>query len=87
MTYFHERGSYPSFFREASFEFAFQFAAPIAEHRAAITKYTQPNVRFWFPYATLATVVLGLLLTLMNGYLLRALTFQMGRRRHRTGWR
>ena len=33
---------------------------------------------FWFPYATIATVVLGLLLTLMNGYLLQALTFQMG---------
>jgi uncharacterized membrane protein len=58
-----------------------------AEHRAAITKYIQPNVMFWFAYAKLATVVLGLLLTLMNGYLLQALTFQMGHRRHRTGWR
>jgi uncharacterized membrane protein len=49
-----------------------------AEHRAAITKYIQPNVMFWFRYAALATVVFGLLLALMNGYLLQALKFQWG---------
>jgi uncharacterized membrane protein len=49
-----------------------------AEHRAAITKYIQPNVMFWFRYAALATVVFGLLLALKNGYLLQALTFQWG---------
>jgi uncharacterized membrane protein len=49
-----------------------------AEHRVAITKYIQPNVMFWFRYAALATVVFGLLLALMNGYLLQALKFQWG---------
>jgi uncharacterized membrane protein len=49
-----------------------------AEDSAAITKYIQPNVMFWFRYAALATVVFGLLLALMNGYLLHALTFQWG---------
>jgi uncharacterized membrane protein len=49
-----------------------------AERRAAITKYIQPSVMFWFRYAALATVVFGLLLALINGYLLQALTFQRG---------
>jgi uncharacterized membrane protein len=49
-----------------------------AEHRAAITKFIAPNVLFWFRYGALATVVFGLLLALMNGYLLQALTFQRG---------
>ena len=49
-----------------------------AEHRAAITKFIAPNVLFWFRYAALATVVLGLLLALHKGYLIQALTFQRG---------
>jgi uncharacterized membrane protein len=49
-----------------------------AEHRAAITKFIAPNVLFWFRYAALATVIFGLLLALMNGYLLQALMFQRG---------
>src|SRR5215467_14069249 len=49
-----------------------------AEHRAAITKFIAPNVLFWFRYSALATVVFGLILALMNGYLLQALTFQRG---------
>ena len=49
-----------------------------AEHRAAITKYIAPNVLFWFRYAALATVVLGLILALQKGYLLQALTFRGG---------
>ena len=49
-----------------------------AEHRAAITKYIAPNVLFWFRYAALATVVLGLLLALHKGYLIQALTFRGG---------
>ena len=48
------------------------------EHRAAITKFIAPNVLFWFRYAALATVVLGLLLALHKGYLIQALTFQRG---------
>jgi uncharacterized membrane protein len=47
-----------------------------AEHRAAITKFIAPNVLFWFRYAALATVVLGLILALQKGYLIQALTFQ-----------
>ena len=49
-----------------------------AEHRAAITKVIAPNVLFWFRYAALATVVLGLTLALHKGYLIQALTFQRG---------
>jgi uncharacterized membrane protein len=47
-----------------------------AEHRAAITKFIAPNVLFWFRYAALATVVLGLILAFQKGYLIQALTFQ-----------
>src|SRR5262245_65874949 len=47
-----------------------------AEHRAAITKYIAPNVLFWFRYSALATVIFGLLLALMQGYVIQALTLQ-----------
>jgi uncharacterized membrane protein len=46
-----------------------------AEHKAAITKFILPNVLFWFRYSALATVVTGLMLGHMNGYLGDALTF------------
>lgn len=46
------------------------------EHRAAITKFIAPNVLFWFRYGALSTVVTGLLVAWMSGYLLQALTFQ-----------
>ena len=46
------------------------------EHRAALTKFITPNVLFWFRWAALATVVTGLLVALMSGYLWQALTFQ-----------
>jgi uncharacterized membrane protein len=46
------------------------------EHRAAITKFILPNALFWFRYGALATVVTGLLLAWMNGYLLQSLTLQ-----------
>ena len=46
------------------------------EHRAAITKFIAPNVLWWFRYGALATVVTGLLLAWMNGYLVEALTLQ-----------
>ena len=49
-----------------------------AEHRAAITRFIAPNVLFWFRYAALATVVLGLILAVQKGYLLQALTFRGG---------
>ena len=46
------------------------------EHRAAITKFIAPNVLWWFRYGALATVVTGLLLAWMNGYIVEALTLQ-----------
>ncbi|MEA2952667.1 MAG: hypothetical protein QOJ96_2187 [Alphaproteobacteria bacterium] len=49
-----------------------------AEHRAAITRYIAPSALFWFRYGALATVVTGLLLAYMNGYLMPALTLQRG---------
>jgi uncharacterized membrane protein len=49
-----------------------------AEHRAAVSKFIAPEALFWFRYGALATVVTGLLLAWMNGYLLQALTFQKG---------
>jgi uncharacterized membrane protein len=48
------------------------------EHRAAVSKYIAPSALFWFRYAALATVVTGLLLALMNGYLVQALTLRPG---------
>jgi uncharacterized membrane protein len=47
-----------------------------AEHRAAIGKFIAPKVLWWFRYGALATVVTGLLLAWMSGYLLDALTLQ-----------
>ena len=49
-----------------------------AENRVAISKYIAPNVLFYFRWAALATVVTGLLLAFMQGYLVQALTFQKG---------
>ena len=48
------------------------------EHRAAISKFIAPNVLFYFRYAALATVITGLLLAWMQGYIVQALTFQKG---------
>jgi uncharacterized membrane protein len=39
------------------------------EHRAAITKFIAPNVLWWFRYGALATVVTGLLLAWMSGFI------------------
>ena len=49
-----------------------------AENRSAITKFIAPNVLFYFRYAALATVITGLLLAWMQGYLMQALMFQKG---------
>ena len=48
------------------------------EHRAAISKFIAPNVLFYFRYGALATVITGLLLAWMQGYIVQALTFQKG---------
>ena len=48
------------------------------EHRAAISKFIAPNVLFYFRYAALATVITGLLLAWMQGYILGALMLRPG---------
>ena len=49
-----------------------------AEHRAAVTKFIAPSALFWFRYGALATVITGLLLAWMNGYIVQALTIHKG---------
>jgi uncharacterized membrane protein len=49
-----------------------------AENRSAISKFIAPNVLFFFRYAALLTVVTGLLLAWMQGYVLQALMLQKG---------
>lgn len=46
------------------------------ESRTAVTKFIAPSALWWFRYGALATVVTGLLLAWMNGYILQALTLQ-----------
>jgi uncharacterized membrane protein len=46
------------------------------EQKPAIGKVIAPTALFWFRWAALATVVTGVLLALMNGYLMPALMFQ-----------
>jgi uncharacterized membrane protein len=46
------------------------------EHRAAITKFIAPKVLWWFRYGALATVVTGLLLAWMSGFIGDALTLK-----------
>ena len=48
------------------------------ELRAAVTKFIAPNVLWWFRYAALATVVTGVLLAWMQGYIIQALTLRPG---------
>ena len=48
------------------------------EQKPAIGKVIAPTALFWFRWAALATVVTGLLLAGMNGYLVSALTLRPG---------
>ena len=43
---------------------------------AGITKHVAPRALFWFRWAAMATIILGLILAVMNGYLVQALTLQ-----------
>jgi uncharacterized membrane protein len=43
------------------------------EHKPAVTKHIAPEALFWFRWAALATVVTGLILAQMNGYVESAL--------------
>ncbi len=49
-----------------------------AELKPAVTKYIAPEALFWFRYAALFTVITGLVIALINAYLVEALTFQPG---------
>ena len=53
-----------------------------AELKPGVTKYIAPKALFWFRWAALATVILGLLVAEMKqgGYIGRALTFTEGYR-------
>ena len=46
------------------------------EHKPAISKVIAPAALFWFRWAALATLVTGLLLAEMNGYIGKALSLQ-----------
>lgn len=48
------------------------------EQKPAVSKVIAPTALYWFRHAALATVATGLLLALMNGYLIEALTLQSG---------
>jgi uncharacterized membrane protein len=48
------------------------------EQKPAIGKVIAPEALFWFRWAALATVITGLLLAWMNGYLVQALSLQKG---------
>ncbi len=43
------------------------------DQRPAVTGHIAPEVLFWFRWSALATVITGLILAMMNGYLLDAL--------------
>jgi uncharacterized membrane protein len=46
-----------------------------AEFKPAISKYIAPEALFWFRYAALFTVVFGLALAWLRGYIVQALSF------------
>jgi len=48
------------------------------EQKPAVSKVIAPTALFWFRWAAMATIVLGLILALMNGYLGQALMLQKG---------
>jgi uncharacterized membrane protein len=48
------------------------------EQKPAVSKVIAPTALYWFRHAALATVATGLLLALLNGYLIEALTLQGG---------
>jgi uncharacterized membrane protein len=48
------------------------------EHKPAVSKVIAPAALFWFRWAALATVITGLIVAGMNGYLGAALTLSKG---------
>ena len=51
-----------------------------AELKPGVSKYIAPAALFWFRWAALATIILGLILSMRSGYLAEALTLQEGYR-------
>ena len=51
-----------------------------AELKPGVSKYIAPKALFWFRWAALATVLTGLLVSLLKGYAHQAFTFQEGYR-------
>lgn len=49
------------------------------EHKPAISKVIAPEALFWFRWGALATIITGLLLAMMSGYFIEALTLQAPR--------
>ena len=49
-----------------------------AELKPGVTKYIAPNALFYFRWAAAITVLMGLILAYLNGYLVEALTFREG---------
>ncbi|HEX2761718.1 MAG TPA: urate hydroxylase PuuD, partial [Rhizomicrobium sp.] len=47
-----------------------------AELKPGVSKYIAPEALFWFRWSALATVVFGLLLAHLNGYITQALSLQ-----------
>jgi uncharacterized membrane protein len=50
------------------------------DQKPAVSKVIAPRALWWFRYGALATVVTGLLLAWMNGYIVQALTLAPGAR-------
>jgi len=50
------------------------------EQKPAVSKVIAPRALFWFRWAALSTVVTGLLVAAMNGYIAQALTLTPGAR-------
>ena len=48
------------------------------EQKPAVSKVIAPAALFWFRWGAMATLVTGLILALMNGYLVQALSLQKG---------
>lgn len=49
-----------------------------AELKPGVSKYIAPEALFWFRYGALSTVITGLLVAMLKGYLHEAFTFQEG---------
>jgi len=48
------------------------------EQKPAISKVIAPTALFWFRWAAMSTLITGLILATMNGYIIQALSLQKG---------